>query len=220
MTWESIDLFQLTADRLQSLVVTIYTIAMQELERAYANLFDQVDEEIAAASDESKHEDLTQYRWSLDYEKKEQVRSLAAMALAMLGSLIDSFLDEARKEMNKTHPATKKDYAGKSVLLKRVTEFQDRFQIDLTRINGFATVQEIILARHSCIHGGCAPSEDYLKQTKCRMLDDDKKINLTLGQLKELVAETSDFAKVLYQHLATARAENRKVLAGGSVEQN
>jgi hypothetical protein len=127
----------------------------------------------------------------------EQRKALAAMAIALLASQMKSFLDEQTFRWHKTHPADPKGYAGKSELLKQVTEYRARFNIDLEKIGGFDTVCEIALARNCCLHKGGLPDEDYNTKTKQRFLDDNGAISLTPEQLNTIIGELSQFGKSL-----------------------
>jgi hypothetical protein len=172
MSWKNIDLFQFEAtmfgEYLQHLVVAIYEFALQELDRVYKNDFKEIDNEInsaTAARDESRQEELMQYEDYLESQREEQIRALATMALAMAGTLTESFLNEARTRLIKTHPRTKEKYPGDGWLGRRVTEYAERFNVDLTRITGFPTIREVILGRNSCLHDEARrPSEDYMTQ--------------------------------------------------------
>ena len=81
----------------------------------------------------------------------EQTEALAAMALALLATLMKDFLKEQKRQMDKTHPPDAKGYPGKSELLRRVSEYKARFNIDLQKIEGFETVREVELARNCCL---------------------------------------------------------------------
>jgi hypothetical protein len=219
MSWKNIDLFQFEAtmfgEYLQHLVIAIYEFALQELDRVYKNDFKEVDNEItsaAAARDESRQEELMQYEDYLESQREEQIRALATMALAMAGALTESFLNEARTRLNKTHPRTKEKYHGDGWLGRRVTEYAERFNVDLTKITGFPTIREVILGRNSCLHDeGGRPSEDYTTQTAQRFVDKDGYINLNLDLLKQVAKEMSAFAEELYNRLAAARKQQKAV---------
>jgi len=104
----------------------------------------------------------------------------------------------------KTHPPEAK-YEGKSELLKLVTEYRARFNIDLEKIEGFETVREVGLARNCCVHKGSPRDEDYKKQTKQRLLNDNGNISLTPKQLDLIIGELSHFAKSLSGLLSESR---------------
>lgn len=211
MPWDDVNLFQLEAkffkDSLVSLVEKIYNSAIQELDAFYAKAFADLQ---AAATRDQAPDWAWYYKCALESEKEEQVRALATMALAMLGALMESFLNQAKARMYRTHPPTKKRYPGKSKLHRQIAEYKERFGIDTTTINGFAAVQQVILARNSCLHKNCVPEKDYLEQTDGKLLDDDKKINLTPEQLRQFVVEISEFADDLYKSLDNARALKRQ----------
>jgi hypothetical protein len=105
-------------------------------------------------------------------------------------------LDEQKHRFSKTHPPDPK-YDGKSELLKLVTEYRARFNIDLEKTDGFETVREVGLARNCCVHKGSIPDEDYKTQTKQRLLNNRGNISLTPEQLDLIIGELSQFAKSL-----------------------
>src|SRR5215471_6745572 len=119
-----LDMFELApttqfTEGLQKLVVMIYNNAVQQLETFYANELKNIDPRLQAVTEDLERAGYgLSAEHSLLKEKEEQLRALATMALAMLATLIDSFLDEARTVMAKTHPPTNKRYAGKSVLMR------------------------------------------------------------------------------------------------------
>jgi hypothetical protein len=131
-----------------------------------------------------------------DYRWLDQQEALAAMALALLASLTKSFLDEQKgRSLNKSHPPDPKGYGGKgkSQLLKQIDEYKARFGVDLERLECFETVREVELARNSCLHNEGTPTEDYLKFTQKRLLDERGSINVTPKQLDTMIDELSRF---------------------------
>jgi hypothetical protein len=139
-----------------------------------------------------------EFRWI------EQTEALAAMALTLLASQTKSFLDGQKYRFNKTHPPEPR-YEGKSELLRLVTEYRARFNIDLEKIDGFETAREVGLARNCCVHNGSIPDEDYKTQTKQRLLNDRGNVSLTPEQLDSIVGELSQFAKSLAGLLSKIR---------------
>jgi hypothetical protein len=100
------------------------------------------------------------------------------------------------RTLNKTHPL-EKDYKKKKHLPRQIAEYNDRFKIDLTTVEGFETVREIELARHCCLHNQGSPTKHYKKQTAQRLLDTNGIINLTPDQLDSIIGELSQFGKSL-----------------------
>lgn len=201
--------------RLDRLVLEIHRLATEQLRAVYTA-------ESEGAAKDLGEDDLPSYENFLEREHRDQRRALSTMALTMLASLLESFLDEARTRLDPAvFPAAKK-YPGDGVLLKRVSEFKARFLIDLTTLPGFDVVQEVVLARNSCVHEEGHPSEDYLSQTQHRFLeeldvfqmlnpklkDSDRFICCEVNSLKDAVAEVSKFAVAL--HAALNDVRNRK----------
>jgi hypothetical protein len=202
--------------RLQSLVLEIHRLAATQLEVVYKAELE------SAGSDGSLEEDeLASLENYLKGEQDSQQGALSTMALTMLASLIESFLDEARTRLDVgTFPA-QKTYPGEGVLLKRVSEFRQRFGINLTSLRCFDSVREVVLARNSCVHKGGHPSADYLEQTSHRFLeeiggfqllhrrfrDEDRLIRCSVETLREVVAEVSQFATGLHAALNEIRRQ-------------
>jgi hypothetical protein len=119
------------------------------------------------------------------------------MALALLASLTKSLLDEQKgRNLNKTHPPDPKDYGrkGQPQLLKQIAEYKARFNVDLEKLDCFETVRgEVELARNCCLHREGVPTDDYLKLTKKRLLDERDNISITPEQLDSFIDELSCF---------------------------
>jgi hypothetical protein len=198
--------------RLEKLVVEIHRLATEQLSAVYAA-------ESEDAAKDLGDNDLPSYEKFLEGEHRDQRRALSTMALTMLASLLESFLDEARTRLDTVAFPTAKKYPGKSELLRRVNEFKARFQIDLKRLPGFDMVQEVVLARNSSVHRNAHPSKDYLRKTKRRFLeeldmfqiltpklkDEDRFICCDVKTLKQAVEEVSKFAVALHAALNSAR---------------
>jgi hypothetical protein len=214
--------------RLHRLVVEIYQLAKEQLDRVYEKELDDAKRDPNLAEDPDAQYGYENY---LKGERLSQERALATMALAMLGPLVESFLDEARLRLDKQSFPAEKEYPGKSTLLKRVSEYKARFGIDLPSLAGFEAVREVVLARNSCIHNGGHPSADYLEQTKCRLLeefdaatrifhpelkDEDRVIGFDLQILEEVVNYISVFAHLLHKSLNMARIEKSSRPSSGS----
>ena len=115
-------------------------------------------------------DELADFERYLEGEQESQQAALSTMALTMLASLIEEFLDEARTRLDLQLFPARHTYFGDGKLLKRVNKFKYRFGIDMTSLSGFDSVREIVLARNSCIHNSKHPSADYLAQTRRRLL--------------------------------------------------
>jgi len=115
------------------------------------------------------------------------------MALTLLASLTKSFLNEQKKRLNKSHPPKQGRYAGSSELQRRITEYKERFDVDLENIECFDTVREVELARDCCVHQEGVPTEDYHKKTKGRLLDERDNISITPTLLDTVIKELSQF---------------------------
>jgi hypothetical protein len=216
--------------RLHRLVVEIYRLAKEQLDLVYEKELDESKLDPTLSEDPDAQYGYENY---LRGERLSQERALATMALAMLGSLVDSFLDEARLRLDATTFPIEGTYPGKSILLKRVSEYKERFGIDLVGMEGFEGVREVVLARNSCIHNGGHPSTDYMEQTNQRLLEEvdllmrffhptlgaeDRVINFSFQSLKEIVSEISKFADSLHKSLNAVRLEkiSRPPLSNGS----
>lgn len=202
--------------RLHKLVLEIHKFATEQLEKVYNAEFDD------SAKDGSLEEsDLSSYRDYLEGEHASQQRALSTMALTMSASLIEGFLDEARTRLDLGAFPAQTTYPGDGKLLKRVSEFRERFGINLTTLPGFNSVREIVLARNSCVHQDGHPSADYLAQTQRRFLgeigvfqflnpkfkDEDRFIQCNVATLGEVVAEVSQFAAALHTALNEVRSK-------------
>jgi len=205
------------ATRLRKLVLEIHRLASEQLEQLYNK---EVEE---AERDEVLNEvDRADYQRYLGGEQESQQRALSTMALTMLASLIESFLSEARSRFDANAFPSANTYAGKSVLLRRITEYRERFEIDLTSLPGFDAVREVVLARNSCVHDDGHPSLDYLAQTQRRFLkgvevsrlfgwiskrkDEVDLICCDVETLTEVVAEVSEFAMTLHAEMNAVRS--------------
>lgn len=205
MGWDNIDLFFLEStifkERLCTSVERIHGSALGQLNSVYADVSKDLHRK--ATCEGWSDEGIAQYDDYLEYEKLEQVRAIATMALAMIGALIEALLKHARTHLDKSHPRTKGHY-GKtrdSYLIQLVEEYRERFGINLCEIKGFKTAQQIVLARNSCLHNDCVPTRDYLTQTDTRLLDAECKIDLKPAQLRQFIEEISEFADSLYKKL-------------------
>jgi hypothetical protein len=209
--------------RLQKLVLQIHQLASEQLTAVY-----EAESEEAAREGSLDGHDLYRYREYLEQEHVSQQRALSTMALTMLASLTESFLDEARTRLDQELFPSAKKYSGDGVLLRRVKEYKDRFGIDLTILPGFDTVQEVVLARNSCVHHDGHPSDDYLKQTRHRFLEEvsvfdqlnrdfkneERFIRCDSEMLQQVVEEISGFAMALHEALNACR--NRTTSNRGS----
>lgn len=205
MTWLNFDLFkfegQMFQDSLNHRVREAYLAAYSVLEKAYGERQEELYKQLNSITEDVDGEQRALTTEVMGYEETrwlEQRQALAAMAIALLASLNKSFLDAQKRMLNKTHPADPKKYQGKGIK-KQVAEYRARFNIDLIKIDGFETVQEVALARNCCLHEGGSPDENYKTHTaqRERLLDGNGIINLTPDQLDLLIGELSQFGKSL-----------------------
>jgi len=205
MTWLNFDLFQFEGqmfqDSLNHRVREAYLAAYLVLEKAYGQRQEELYKQLNSITEDVDGEQRALTTEGIGYEETrwlEQRQALAAMAIALLASLNKSFLDTQKRMLNKTHPADPKKYQGKGIK-KQVAEYSARFNIDLITIDGFDTVQEVVLARNCCLHEGGSPDENYKTHTaqRERLLDANGIINLTPGQLDLLIGKLSQFGKSL-----------------------
>jgi hypothetical protein len=195
-------------DSLNHRVREAYLAAYSVLEKAYGERQEELYKELNTITEDPDGEYRALTTQVIDYEEirwLEQREALAAMAMALLASLNKSFLDSQKRMLNKTHPANKiyKD----EHLPRQIKEYNDRFKIDLTTLEGFETVREIELARHCCLHNQGSPTKDYEKQTAQRLLDTNRIINLTPEQLDSIIGELSQFGKSLNALMSDARTK-------------
>lgn len=185
-------------DSLHHRVHQAYNAAYQVLEEAYQKAKKKLEEDLKKSKDE---EDLSLNSQIIDYEDYrwiDQQEALAAMALTLLASLTKSFLNEQKgRSLDKTHPPKQGRYAGSSELQRRITEYRERFGVDIEGIECFETVREVELARDCCVHEEGTPSDDYLNKTQKRLLDEGKKISITPKQLDTFIEELSRFGEAL-----------------------
>lgn len=203
MVWLNFDLFkfegQMFQDSLNHRVREAYLAAYSVLEKAYSERQEELYKQLSSITEDVDGEQRALTEEVIGYEEirwLEQREALAAMAIALLASLNKSFLDAQKRMLNKTRPS-EKDYKGKKHLFRQIAEYNNRFKIDLTTVEGFETVREIELARNCCLHEGGSPDENYKTQTKQRFLDANGIINLTPEQLDSIIGELSQFGKSL-----------------------
>ena len=105
--------------------------------------------------------------------------ALATMALTMISSTSKSFLDQMKRGFEKSCPPDPKGYQSSSQLQKRVAEYKSRFGVDLEKITTFDTIREIELARNCCVHENGKLTDDYVEQTRQRIVGEGGYINMT-----------------------------------------
>jgi hypothetical protein len=185
-------------DSLHHRVQQAYAAAFRVLEEAYQKARKKLDEDLKASKDE---EDFSLNSQIIDYEDYrwiEQQEALAAMALTLLASRTKSFLNEQKgRNLDKAFPRKKGRYAGSSELQRRITEYKERFGVDLEKIECFETVREVEVARDCCVHQEGIPTDDYLNKTQKRLLDERDNISITPKQLDTFIKELSRFGDAL-----------------------
>ncbi len=214
MSWENFDWldfelgdYQLS---LHHRVQEAYNAAYRVLEEAYQAARKKLEEELKTSKDE---EDFSLNSQIIDYEDhrwSEQQEALAAMALTLLASRTKSFLNEQKgRNLNKSHPPKQGRYNGRSELERRVTEYRERFGVDVEKIEYFETVREVELARDCGVHGEGAPTDDYLNKTKKRLLNDNGNIYITPKLLDTFIEELSRFGEALNKIMKGVRKAAR-----------
>ena len=223
MSWQDFDWLDFEIghykESLDHRVREAYMAAYSVLEMAYREGKEKLEQEQKKATNE---EDFSLTTQIIDYEESrwiKQTEALAAMALALLASLVKAFLDEQKRRMYKTHPVDANGYGGKSELLKQVAEYNARFNIDLRKIEGFETVREVDLARNCCLHNGGVPTDDYMKLTKERLLDEMVNINLTPQQLDSLIKELGQFSDSVSTQMSEVRKKASEAEASSPPQQ-
>lgn len=91
--------------RLDRLVVEIHRLATEQLKVLYTL-------ESEEASKDLEPNDLASYEDFLEREHRDQQRALSTMALTMLASLLESFLDEARTRLDEGLFPVRSNYPG------------------------------------------------------------------------------------------------------------
>jgi len=222
MSWQDFDWLDFEIgqykESLDHRVREAYIAAYSVLDKAYREGKEKLEQERKKATNEEDFSLTTQIIDYEDFRWLEQTEALAAMALALLASLVKGFLDEQKRRMDKTHRPDPKGYRGKSELLKLVAEYKVRFNIDLEKIDGFETVREVELARNCCLHNGGSPTEDYMALTKQRLPDERGNINLTPDQLDSFVKELGQFIDSVSKQMSDVRknAPEEKVPSSSS----
>jgi len=218
MSWQNFDWLDFELGEYQGSlhhrVRQAYNAAFGVLKGAYEEARRKLVEDLEKSKDE---EDYNLNSQIIDYEDHrwiEQQEALAAMALTLLASRTKSFLNEQKgRNLDKTHPPKKERYAGSSELQRRVTEYKERFGVDLEKIECFETIREIELARDSCVHKEGIPEEDYLNKTAKRLLDENENISITPKLLDTFIEELSRFADALskvMKEIRKAAAEKKE----------
>jgi hypothetical protein len=210
MSWQNFDWLDFELGEYQGSlhhrVHQAYNAAYRVLEEEYQKALKKLGEELEKSKDE---EDFNLNSQIIDYEDHrwiEQQEALAAMALTLLASRTKSFLNEQKgRNLDKTHPPKKERYAGSSELQRRITEYKERFGIDLEKIDSFETVREVELARDSCVHKEGIPEQDYLDKTAKRLLDENGNISITPKLLDTFIEELSRFADALSKVMKEVR---------------
>jgi hypothetical protein len=195
-------------DSLHHRVGAAYQAAYKVLEDAFQTAKKKLEQDLKNEKDDEQREWGGQLISYEDERWLEQQEALAAMALALLSTLTKSFLDEQKgRNLNKSHPLDPKGYGGKgkSQLLKQIDEYNARFGVNLEKLEHFETVREVELARNSCLHNEGIPTEDYLKLTQKRLLDENRNINVTPKQLDSLIGELCRFADSLSKTMKEIR---------------
>jgi hypothetical protein len=182
-----------------------YLAAYSVLEKTYLTrkriYEDCVREAMTQEEFADAHSDLSfeKDRWN------EQTGALAAMALTMISSANKSFLDQMKGLVGKSCPPDPKGYQGSSQLQKRVAEYKSRFGIDLEKITTFDTIREIELARNCCVHESGKLTNEYVEQTKQRIVGEDGYINMTPRLMDELLLEIADCSRQLCTQMKAFR---------------
>ena len=198
-----------------------YHAAYKVLAGAHQQRLADLKKEIARAKNGEDIYDIQQILWYEESRWREQTRTLGAMAIALLGSATKSHLDRQKSRRARTHPADPKGYAGGSQLQRQVTEYDARFDVDLERVECFQTVRELELARNDCLHNEGIPTENYMTQTRRRLLDEDEIINMSPEALELFIGELSTFFSSLQGQMREREkaAETRKRQEGEATDQ-
>jgi hypothetical protein len=182
-----------------------YLAAHSVLEKTFNARKVWYEETMAKATGEVDAETASQQLMYTEQRWHEQKQALAAMALSLLAGLNKSFLDQLKGLFGKTHPPEPKGYAGKSQIHRQIAEYKVRFNVDLEKIKTFGSLREVELARHCCLHNEGELTPDYRQQTKCRLVGQDGKINMTPDLLDLFILELATFSKEISGELKVLR---------------
>ena len=197
MVWIDFDWLKYEAEQFQGSlnhrIREAHRAAYAVLRKAHEEATEELQAELNSATDDESRELTSQV---IDYEELRwiwQTEALAAMALTLLASRTESFLNEHWHRFDKTHPPDSERSKRGSKLLKMVRKYRTRFNVDLETICGFETVREVVLARNCCVHNGNSPDKDYKTQsTTKRLLSTTGNINLTPEDLDIIIGELSE----------------------------
>jgi hypothetical protein len=137
-----------------------------------------------------------------------QVRALTTMTFALMATQLLSFVKTTNRAFLMRHFQRREARYGKSKdgeFSRLAAEYRECYGIELDDLPGAETCREIVLARNACIHGQCAPSDEYLQQTARRFLGDDGLLFLNQETLDIATTGIKTFAEAL------ARATRKRI---------
>jgi hypothetical protein len=167
--------------------------------RAVTTSFEKQNEGAKGWSEEDTGISRCQYEDHIREEWMVKVRALSTMTFALMETQLLGFIKMIKEAFLASHFERRKEKYGKKgdgEFLRLVAEYRECYDIELEGLDGFKTCQEITLARNACIHGECAPSDDYKQKTAHRFLVDDRLI-LNQETLAMAITDMKTFAEAL-----------------------
>lgn len=176
-----------------------FNLMYDDLKKSHDGILDAMYQR--PVDEETNQDEFSALVRSMESAWLYEQRAIAAMALALMASRTITLLDVQKEFLNKTHPPDPNGYRFKSDLQTRENEYQKRFNIELSKIPGFDSVREVVLARNCCLHRQSEPDDNYLNLTAQRLLDPEGKVNLTPDTMAVLVGELKQFSDALAKSL-------------------
>jgi hypothetical protein len=189
---------------LDQTVTHIHSEALGGLRSAFEKQRERVEEwlEEDTGITKGRLEDHITEEWMV------QVRALTTMTFALMATQLLTFIKTTNRTFLARHFQRHKRRYGKSEdgeFSRLAAEYRECYGIELDDLPGVETCREIVLARNACIHGECAPSDDYLQLTARRFLGDDGLLFLNQETLDIATTGIKTFVEAL------ARATRKRI---------
>jgi hypothetical protein len=185
------DVFAQTLDRT---VIRIYEAAYEAL----ASAFEKQREGLKEWSESDSGVSEGQYEDYITEEYMTQVRALTSMTFTLMETQLHGFVKGNGAFLARHFPDIEEQSKG-GWLLQTIAKYDKRYGIKLESLSGFETCREVVLARNACVHGECAPTEDYMQQTARRFLGEDNLLILSQETLMHATESLKMFANALAQ---------------------
>jgi hypothetical protein len=170
--------------------------------------FEKQSERVEAWLEEDTGTSKGQFEDHIRKEWMVQVRALTTMTFALMATQLLSFIKTTNRTFLARYFQSRGTRYGKSKdgeFSRLAAEYRECYGIELDDLPGVETCREIVLARNACIHGQCAPSDDYLQQTAGRFLGDDGLLFLNRETLGIATTGIKTFVEAL------ARATRKRI---------